>query len=127
MSWWIFIIFILYIGRKNNKDSYIIDPKRIAILVILFLVVIVSGFLNHGIMTDPRNDNTSSDLWLNYLIPFSLCFLGLCIKKLPNWVRILLLFTGFFYFGYLALHYLIGFHNPYWENLNLSPLHWLHF
>jgi hypothetical protein len=23
------------------------------------------------------------------------------------------------------LHYLIGFHNPYWENLQLSPLYWL--
>jgi uncharacterized protein YybS (DUF2232 family) len=127
MYWFIFIIFILQMEGKRNKDSLIFDFKRGSLITVLLSVIMFSFFVNRSIMNDPRNHNIHSNLWLNYTVPFTLCFLGLCAKQLSRWVRILILALGFFGFSYLALHYLIGFHNPYWETLHLKPLHWLSF
>ena len=121
MSGLIVVLLTIYFASRKDKEQWGFDRKRLTILTLMFVIVGISLGLNDKIMKDPQNQNIRSDLLFNYSFPLLICMLGL----LPRWGRIVTLSFGFMIFGYLALHYLIGFHNPYWENLQLSPLYWL--
>ncbi len=125
MSGLVVVILTIYLASRQDKEQWLFDRKRLTILALMFMIVGISWGLNDKIMKDPLNQNIRSDLLFNYSFPLLICMLGLFIKEIPRWGRIVTLSFGFMIFGYLALHYLIGFHNPYWENLQLSPLYWL--
>ena len=125
MSGLVVVILTIYLANRQDKEQWLFDRKRLTILALMFMIVGISWGLNDKIMKDPLNQNIRSDLLFNYSFPLLICMLGLFIKEIPRWGRIVTLSFGFMIFGYLALHYLIGFHNPYWENLQLRPLYWL--
>ncbi|EEV29054.1 MULTISPECIES: hypothetical protein [Enterococcus] len=125
MSGLIVVLLTIYFASRKDKEQWLFDRKRLTILALMFVIIGISWGLNDKIMKDPRNQNIRSDLLFNYSFPLLIGMLGLFIKEIPRWGRIVTLSFGFMIFGYLAMHYLIGFHNPYWENLQLSPLYWL--
>lgn len=119
MNWLMFVPFLFFV--QNRKDL-VIDKKRITGLVIMAGIILVSGYINADIMSDPANENISSNLYDNFALPSLLLVSSLMIKEVAEskYIKWILLILGLFLFGYMSLHYLIGFHNPYWENLGLT-------
>ncbi|WP_368251430.1 hypothetical protein [Enterococcus sp. 2201sp1_2201st1_B8_2201SCRN_220225] len=104
--------------KACKEKSFLFDTKQKMLMGFLLFIVAVSFYVNKDIMADPRNANISSNLLQNFELPLFSLFFGICFV-MPKALKRLLLAFGFFTFGYLALHYLIGFHNPYWLNLDL--------
>lgn len=116
-------IFILLYQRKE----LVVDKKRAVIIVVIGLIVIVSGYINVDIMSDPKNKYISGNLYENFALPCFLFLYALCLanndsenSKKRFIIKWGLGTLGIIWLIYTSLHYLIGFHNPYWENLDLS-------
>ncbi|ALS01780.1 hypothetical protein ATZ33_10460 [Enterococcus silesiacus] len=93
----------------KNSDLMITKSKVVFYLV-LINVVPISFWVNK------KYDISFSDIFLNYSVPYIIIFMCLFIKggnKIFRTVIITLIMTWFIF---LTLHYLIGFHNPYWGN-----------
>nr|KAF1295040.1 hypothetical protein BAU18_03195 [Enterococcus diestrammenae] len=73
-------------------------------------IVLISLYLNWEKEPDIKN------LLLNFLLPAILLTSGVALPpkdhKIAKWIFILL---GSFWFGYISLYYLIGFHNHLWQ------------
>ncbi|EIW2162958.1 TPA: hypothetical protein ACOIT9_002840 [Enterococcus faecalis] len=116
-------IFILLYQRKE----LVIDTKRAVVIIVIGLIVIVSWYTNIGIMSDQKNKYISGNLYENFALPCFLFLYALCLANNDsgNSKKRLIIKWGLGTLGivwliYTILHYLIGFHNPYWENLDLS-------
>lgn len=104
--------------KAYKEKQFLFDTKRKVIMALFVLIVALSYYINYAIMADPRNVNISSDLLQNFELPLFALFFGICFV-IPKALKLILLVFGMFTFGYLTLYYLIGFHNPYWLNLDL--------
>ncbi|MEO1780912.1 hypothetical protein [Enterococcus diestrammenae] len=86
-------------------------PRRFYWLVLVEgAIVLISLYLNWEKEPDIKN------LLLNFLLPAILLTSGVALPpkdhKIAKWIFILL---GSFWFGYISLYYLIGFHNHLWQ------------
>lgn len=115
----ILILCFLFVIWKYYEELSV-DWKRVVLLVLICLVPFISWFINREIITAPENAGISSNLFLSYAPPQMLLFLSIFSRKMNPYLRAFCLLLGVIWFGYLMLHYLIGFHNPMWENLGLS-------
>ena len=104
--------------RAYKEKQFLFAAKQKVLMGVLVLIVVVSFYVNKDIMADPLNANISSNLLQNFELPLFSLFFGICFIMPPALQRLLLAF-GIFTFGYFTLYYLIGFHNPYWLNLDL--------
>lgn len=82
--------------------------------VLLSIIILISFFTNKNNLLVPLNDRILRDFAFGYAMPLWLLFVGTFIVKPKRFIRVIMLALGFFWFGYVALHFLIGFHNPYW-------------
>ncbi|MDR2832245.1 MAG: hypothetical protein LBV67_00855 [Streptococcaceae bacterium] len=98
-------------------EKLYLDKKRIFLAFALLVIIFISWLMNKDLMNDPRNANIRSNLFENYVLPTFLLLSGVFVRDVKKFWRIILLIIGIVGFGYLSLHYLIGFHNPYWEIL----------
>lgn len=97
-----------------NRNERIIDKTRNSIAGSMAGIILISYLLNQGLLK--KFPDISTDIIGNFLFPTIMILLGMYLRNLKKGVRYLLLGVFGFYFGYLALHYLIGFHNPLWGN-----------
>lgn len=92
-----------------DTSSVKIKKSNIAVYVVMVIIIIVSVHLN-------KNVTTIKNIISNFSIPFIMMFFGLSWQEMRRTNKIILLLVGIIWFGYISLHYLIGFHNPYWGN-----------
>lgn len=93
------------LGKKISITKF-----KVLLYTIMIAVIIISLYVNKNFQSTPRN------ILNNFVIPSFLVFFGLSCESLNEIYKIVLLVTGGLWFIYIALHYLIGFHNPYWGN-----------
>lgn len=84
--------------------------------LLLSIIILISFFTNKDNLLVPLNDRILRDFVFGYAMPACLLFVGTFIAKPKKFIRVIILGLGFFWFGYVALHFLIGFHNPYWKS-----------
>lgn len=96
MNWLMFVPFLFFV--QNRKDL-VIDKKRITGLVIMAVIILVSGYINADIMSDPANENISSNLYSNFALPSLLLLSFLTIKEVveSKYIKWILLILAFFY------------------------------
>ena len=93
----------MYSDKKHLKKS------NIVVYVIMTILIIVSLFLN-------KNYSTTKNILSNFIVPSIMIVFGLSEQNMSKIYKIILLLLGSIWFAYMALHYIIGFHNPYWGN-----------
>lgn len=93
----------MYSDKKHLKKS------NIVVYVIMTILIIVSLFLN-------KNYSTTKNILSNFITPSIMIVFGLSEQNMSKIYKIILLLLGSIWFAYMALHYIIGFHNPYWGN-----------
>lgn len=93
-----------------NKDNLKASSTTISLFVILMSVLPLSLYVNR------IYDDSIKNIVLNFSIPYMILFISLFIKGIKKAVRIPLIIFGLVWVIYLGMHYLIGFHNPFWGN-----------
>lgn len=91
------------LGRKINITKF-----KFLLYTVMIAVIMISLYVNRNFQSTPRN------ILNNFLIPSFLVFFGLSWETLSKLSKIVLVTIGSIWFIYIALHYLIGFHNPFW-------------
>lgn len=87
-----------------------IDKKHIVVYALLAALIAISLQLN-------LNKGPSwISIIINYIPGVGFLFLGLSWKTLTKKQRIAFIIAGAVFLGYMALFYLLGFHNPNWNN-----------
>jgi len=89
----------------------VILNKRKTIVYIIMLIIIISS-----IQLNKSYDTTAREVLSNFAIPTFMVFFGLSWEGLNNTNKVILVVIGGIWFTYISLHYLVGFHNPYWGN-----------
>ncbi|MFC6463641.1 hypothetical protein ACFP65_01295 [Marinilactibacillus sp. GCM10026970] len=82
------------------------------VYLICLIVLAISVYIN------VEMGDTTRSVIFSYLPGFFALFVGLSGKDkvITKAFRAIVLFLAFLWLGYMALHYLIGFHNPFWGN-----------
>ena len=87
-----------------------INRSRVIVYVIMIVIIIASLQINKAYASTTRN------ILSNFGAPATLLFFGLSWNDLSRMSRVFFLVIGSFWFLYISLHFLVGFHNPYWGN-----------
>ncbi len=87
-----------------------LNKSRAIVYIIMLMVIVFSVQMNRGYAM------TSGEIVSNFVIPTFIIFFGLSWKGLSNITKGVLIVIGSVWFTYISLHYLVGFHNPYWGN-----------
>lgn len=91
------------LGKKINITKF-----NFLLYTVMIAVIMISLYVHRSFQSTPRN------LLNNFLIPSFLVFFGLSWENLSKLAKVILVTIGSLWFIYIALHYLIGFHNPFW-------------
>lgn len=87
-----------------------LNKSRATVYIIMLIVIVFSILMNKG------HAITAGEILSNFVIPTFIIFFGLSWKGLSNITKGVLIVIGSIWFTYISLHYLVGFHNPYWGN-----------
>lgn len=93
-----------------DPSKVTISKSRVVVYLIMIAIVLASLQINRNYASTTRNILT------NFGLPAMLVFFGLSWNDLSRISRGFLLVIGSIWFLYISLHYVIGFHNPYWGN-----------
>ena len=81
-----------------------------AVYIVMLIIISFSIQMNKGYSITPK------EILCNFAIPTFMMFFGLSWEGINEINKRLLLVIGSIWFTYISLHYLVGFHNPYWGN-----------
>ncbi|HRN43719.1 MAG TPA: hypothetical protein PLH20_02825 [Flavobacterium sp.] len=81
-----------------------------AVYIVMLIIISFSIQMNKGYSITPK------EILSNFAIPTFMMFFGLSWEGINEINKRLLLVIGSIWFTYISLHYLVGFHNPYWGN-----------
>lgn len=106
-----FLIFLSFV-REVKSQEIKLDFSGIRIPALFAIVFISAGslWLNRNL------GSATEDIIINYSVSFFPIFISLTFQDIQKKVRYTIGIFGLIWFIYIALHYLVGFHNPYWGN-----------
>ncbi|MFC6464845.1 hypothetical protein ACFP65_07680 [Marinilactibacillus sp. GCM10026970] len=93
-----------------TKNQYPLVMIRLVLYISIVFLIGASLVINNWY------NAPTSEILMNYLLPTMLIVFGIEIEEYRKASRLIMIFLGLLFFIYIAVHYLIGFHNPYWGN-----------
>lgn len=92
---------------KTMKPTYL-ENKKIKWGIVIVAVLLLSASLVLG----TRSTHSAKQVVRNFMIPTILLYFGLSEHEINKLAKLNLVILGLIWFGFIALYYLIGFHNP---------------
>ena len=93
-----------------------LNKSRAIVYIIMLMVIGFSVQMNRGYAM------TSGEIVSNFVIPTFMIFFGFSWEGLNNIMKGVLMVIGSIWFTYISLHYLVGFHNPFIQSMNINAI-----
>ncbi len=93
-----------------------LNKSRAIVYIIMLMVIGFSVQMNRGYAM------TSGEIVSNFVIPTFMIFFGFSWEGLNNIMKGVLIVIGSIWFTCISLHYLVGFHNPFIQSMNINAI-----